>query len=157
MRNVKWNYAHRGIFKNKSNIYDGAFFTSVKPYSKNVLNLIVLPLSSIFYTTHPFHEKTYNSENFGRKSLLFTMERNSKISKFEIMQWNGAINKQKQLPEVFYRKRCFYKFCKIHRKTLVPESLFIIKETLAQVFSCEFCEISWNTFFTEHLWATASE
>ena len=29
-------------------------------------------------------------------------------------------------------------------------------ETLAQVFSCEFCEISKNTFFTEHVWATAS-
>ena len=26
------------------------------------------------------------------------------------------------------------------------------KETLAQVFSCEFCEISKNTFFIEHLW-----
>ena len=33
---------------------------------------------------------------------------------------------------------------------------FIKKETLAQVFYCEFCEISKNTFFTEHLWATAS-
>ena len=33
---------------------------------------------------------------------------------------------------------------------------FTKKETLAQVFSCEFCEISKNTFFTEHLWATAS-
>ena len=30
------------------------------------------------------------------------------------------------------------------------------KETLAQVFSCEFSEISKNTFFTEHLWVTAS-
>ena len=29
---------------------------------------------------------------------------------------------------------------------------FIKKETPAQVFSCEFCEISKNTFFTEHLW-----
>ena len=29
-------------------------------------------------------------------------------------------------------------------------------KTPAQVFSCEFCEISKNTFFTEHLWATAS-
>ena len=28
---------------------------------------------------------------------------------------------------------------------------FIKKETLAQVFSCEFYEISNNTFFTEHL------
>ena len=32
----------------------------------------------------------------------------------------------------------------------------IEKETLAQVFSCEFCESSKNTFFTEHVWATAS-
>ena len=41
-------------------------------------------------------------------------------------------------------------FCKIHRKTSVSESLFnkvfIKKETLAQVLSCEFCEISKNTF-----------
>ena len=33
---------------------------------------------------------------------------------------------------------------------------FIKKGTLAQVFSCGFCEISKNTFFTEHLWTTAS-
>ena len=33
---------------------------------------------------------------------------------------------------------------------------FIRKETLTQVFSCEFCEISKNIFFTEHLWATVS-
>ena len=33
---------------------------------------------------------------------------------------------------------------------------FIKKETLAQVFSCEFCEISMNTFSTEHLQTTAS-
>ena len=48
----------------------------------------------------------------------------------------------------------------------MPESLFfnkvalacnfIKKETPAQVFSSEFCEISKNTFFTEHLWKTAS-
>ena len=33
---------------------------------------------------------------------------------------------------------------------------FIKKETLAQMFSCEFCKISKNTFLTEHLWATGS-
>ena len=33
---------------------------------------------------------------------------------------------------------------------------FIKKETLTKVFSSEFYEISKNTFFTEHLWATAS-
>ena len=32
---------------------------------------------------------------------------------------------------------------------------FIKKEALAQVFPCEFCEISKNTFFAEHLWVTA--
>ena len=33
------------------------FFTSVKPYFKNVLNSIEFPLGSIFYTTHPFVKK----------------------------------------------------------------------------------------------------
>ena len=33
---------------------------------------------------------------------------------------------------------------------------FIKKETLAQVLSCEFCEMSKNAFFTAHLLATAS-
>ena len=52
-------------------------------------------------------------------------------------------------------------------KIAVPESLFdklaglrpatlLKKENLVQVFSCEFCEISKNTFFTEHLWMAAS-
>ena len=33
----------------------------------------------------------------------------------------------------------------------------IKKETLAQVLSCEFCEISKNTFYIEHLWTTGSD
>ena len=38
----------------------------------------------------------------------------------------------------------------------MPEACnFIKKETLAQVFSREFCEIFKNIFFTEHLRATA--
>ena len=32
-----------------------------------------------------------------------------------------------------------------------------LKKTLAQVLSCEFCEISKNTFSTEHLQSTASD
>ena len=55
------------------------------------------------------------------------------------------------------------------KKTHISESLFnkdtgrqpkacnfIKKETLAQVFSCDFCENSKNIFSTEHLWMTAS-
>ena len=35
---------------------------------------------------------------------------------------------------------------------------FIKREALAQVFSCEFCEICKNTFFTEHLrWLLLNE
>ena len=41
---------------------------------------------------------------------------------------------------------------------IYPEACnFIKKETLAQVFYYEFCKISKNTFYTEHLWATASD
>ena len=53
-------------------------------------------------------------------------------------------------PEVLCKKWCSKNLNKIHRKTPVPESPFfnknfIKKETLTQVFSCEFCEISKNT------------
>ena len=32
---------------------------------------------------------------------------------------------------------------------------FIKNETLSQVLSCEFCEVSKNTFLTKNVWATA--
>ena len=70
---------------------------------------------------------------------------------------------QKQPSEVFFEKRCS---CKFKRKPLcqslfLEESCrlcnFIKKETLAQVFSCEFCEISKNTFFYRTPLEAASE
>ena len=79
------------------------------------------------------------------------------------------MNVQKHPPEAFCKKMCSLKFHKIHRKTPVPEAFFnkgatllkkrlwlqacnfIKKETLVQVFSSEFCEISNNTFSTEHI------
>ena len=51
----------------------------------------------------------------------------------------------------------FRNFAKFTGKHLFHSLLFNKKETLAQVLSFEFCEISKNTFSTEHLWATASE
>ena len=58
---------------------------------------------------------------------------------------------QKHPLDMFYKKKCSEKFRKIHRKTPVPEfpfnKNFIKKETLAQMFSCEFCEIFKNTIF----------
>ena len=54
--------------------------------------------------------------------------------------------------------RNFAKFTAIHlcQSLFFKTRNFIKKETLTQVFSCEFCEISKNTFLTDHLWATAS-
>ena len=63
-------------------------------------------------------------------------------------------------PEVFCKKMRSENFCKNHRKTTMSESLFykvaglrpqacnfIERNTLAQVFSCEFCKIFKNNFF----------
>ena len=73
---------------------------------------------------------------------------------------------QRQPSEVFYKKE-FLKI-KIRRKDLC-RSLFadkvaglrsatlLKKESLEQVFSCEFRKIFKNTYFTEHLWTTASD
>ena len=67
-------------------------------------------------------------------------------------------------PEVFCKKGVLIAFTKFTGKHLCQSYFinkvaglseacnFIKKETLAQVFSCEFCEISKNTFFIEHLW-----
>ena len=41
-------------------------------------------------------------------------------------------------------------FTKWTGKQLRPATFFK-KKTLAQMFSCKFCEISKNTFFAEHL------
>ena len=109
------------------------FFTSVKAYFKNVLNSIELSLGSIFCLTHPFMKKLTTVKNSGEKSLL---NNRAIFFKLEIMQWNGIINKegflnlhllvssQKQSPRGVLEKRFSQKFCKINRKTLVPESLF---------------------------------
>ena len=60
---------------------------------------------------------------------------------------NVSANFRSSRPEVFYRKG-----------VLRPETCdFIKKETLAQLLSCEFCEISKKTFFTEQLRTTVSE
>ena len=44
-----------------------------------------------------------------------------------------------------------------HKNTCVRVSFSIETQASVQVFFCEFCEISKSRFFTEHLWATASE
>ena len=50
--------------------------------------------------------------------------------------------------------RSSHRICSVTKDA--PAYSFIKKETLTHVFSCEFCEISKSTFFTEHIQATAS-
>ena len=86
------------------------------------------------------------------------------FSKFEIMQWNGLFNNRNSHQRCSLRKGILRNFAKFRGKHLYQSlffnkvaGTFLKKETQAQVFSCEFCEISQNTFFIEHFWATASE
>ena len=83
-----------------------------------------------------------------RKTLPHDTEKQSRISHRRCSVRKGVI-------------RNFAKFTGKH----LCQSLFfnkvaghvIKKEILAQAFSCEFCKISKNTFFAEHLWATISK
>ena len=59
-------------------------------------------------------------------------------------------------PGVFYKKGVLKNFAKFTGKHQCQSLFFNKKETLAQVFSCEYCEIFKNTFYAEHLRVTAS-
>ena len=61
------SHVHRGIFRTMLNIYNGNFFISVRPYFKNVLNSIELPLGSSFCTIHPSMKKLTTVKTLGEK------------------------------------------------------------------------------------------
>ena len=67
---------------------------------------------------------------------------------------NEVVKKSRM--EVFCKKGVLRNFVKITGKHLCQSLFFIKKEALTQVFSCDFYEISKNTFFIEHLRTTAS-
>ena len=79
-----------------------------------------------------------------------------KIIKKKLQYMCLPVNFAKFLGTLFLKntskKRCSYKFRKIQIQISPEACNFIKKETLALVFACEFCEISKNAFFTEHLW-----
>ena len=84
-----------------------------------------------------------------------------------INQWN-LMNEKKQPLKVFWKKRmCSIKkvFLQISQNSQQksvpdwscrPQSGTLLKKRPWQEFSCEFCDILKNIFFTEHLWTTAS-
>ena len=60
-------------------------------------------------------------------------------------------NNRSSGPEVFCKKDVLKNFAKFTGKHLCQSIFFNKVAGLAQVFSCEFCKILKNTFFTEHL------
>ena len=56
---------------------------------------------------------------------------------------------QKQPPKVFCK--LFLEISQNSQENICSGAFLVF----SQVFSCEFCEISKNTFFTEHLWMNA--
>ena len=56
----------------------------------------------------------------------------------------------------FVESACGHAFTCRQRYMFCVRRPFIKKDTLVQVFSCELCGIVKNTFFTEHIRATAS-
>ena len=92
-----------------------------------------------------------------RKSIAFSIYATQRLSlncycrKKRSVLWNPLkrLNAHKLSMNIFRSshrtcslERCSQRFGKIHRKTLVS----IKKETVAQVFPCEFCEIFKRTF-----------
>ena len=97
-----------------------------------------------------------------------SLERSNTLTKLFLKQlfFSAAVwNARNSRPEVFYKTVVLTNFTKFSGKHLcqslflnkvVPATL-LKKETLAQVFSCEFCEIFKNTFFYRTPPVAASE
>ena len=99
-----------------------------------------------------------------KRTMLLTSN-TMKISVFpiRIIQLYQKYISRSTRPDIFCKKGVLRNFTKFTVKYLC-QSLFFNKvavevacnftkkETLVQVFSCEFCKISKNTFFTEHWW-----
>ena len=110
----------------------------------------------------------------GRQKMCLRIKMNSKainkVSKTHL--WQSMSKSTIYCILIFFRsshQRCFIKkvFLKISRNSQVNTCArvsFLIKfwglqkkEALAKMFSCEFCEVFKNTFFSEHLRTTASD
>ena len=89
-----------------------------------------------------------------------------------IFLWNCEYWTKKSTYAMLIKLRSSHQRCSMKKDVLrnftkftgkhLCQSLFFNKvagllQTLAQVFSCKFCEISKNTFFTEYIWMTASK
>ena len=111
----------------------------------------------------PWHSSRYRLY-IQSKRVCGMIKTHSSIS--DLLLWWKDVFSKFFFESVFKQPQKQPQEVKIHRKTPVQEPLFkescrpascnfLKKETLAHVFSYEFCEISKNTFFTEHLRSTS--
>ena len=97
--------------------------------------------------------------------INYSQDINDKDPKFKIGDIIRALKYKTRTSclEVFCKKGVYRNFTKFTGKHLCQSLFFnkelqtsainfVKKETLPQMFSCEFCEISNKSFFTEHLW-----
>ena len=121
---------------------------------------IKLMIISITYTCVESYPLSYSC-----KQLIKILACLWKLGSCFVLKY--GIKSQKQLPEVFCKKGVLIEISQNSPENTCARASFLIKlqtkaynfikkETLAQVFSCKFCEISKNTFFKEHFWASAS-
>ena len=89
--------------------------------------------------------KIFKQKRFHKKVVQSRPEKNS-----------GILRLNKIMPRLVTTSKCLQLNCQQIQQLLfllkfLASRNFIKKETLAQVFSCECCQISQNTFFTKHL------
>ena len=73
----------------------------------------------LHYEINLLYHKKFANRLINQLKVLIIYHEKGSVEKLE-----EPLQTQKQPPEVFYEKRCSYKFHKIRRKTHVPESLF---------------------------------
>ena len=95
-----------------------------------------------------------------RYAIIIQLIQGFRVAKSTCHSFNSL---PKNPPEVFCKERFSYKFCKIYRKTPVPESVFaglrplaLLKKRLWHRCFPVNCAEFLRTHFTESLWATAS-
>ena len=129
------SYVHKWIFKTKANIYHEAFSL----WLNHILKMYLIRLNCLqvpFFKQLILLWKSYNSENFGSKTLLLTIEQ-FLFSKLEITKWNSVIDKEGFLnqyllkvrsscPEVFCKKGVLRNFQELTGKHLYQSFFFNI-------------------------------
>ena len=101
--------------------------------------------------------RKYNVNCTTLKIVLLSFDKSGKwnshcLLRYKVRKMEVVFRSRSSHAEVFCKKGILINFAKFTGKHLWVSFLIKLldkKETLAQVFSCEFCEISKNTFFNK--------